>query len=462
MRGSLRLLVVFALALVVAAPAFASDEEARLKQLEDRVSELETENASLKSGQDALSQEIEDYLEDSSAYEAAQGAGANAGYDNGFYIRGSNGFVINFHFGLQFRVKGFDKDDDAANPRAQTGFEVARARFWMDGHAWSDISYMFEIDEGNESNQGGRRVLDIWIQWEVNSQWSIRGGQQKPTLFRQERNMWYSLQFVDRAVISEFFNRDRAIGVSADYHKSDQLHIQFGVFNTLGFFGPPTGNSAANLPFDVLAGNPLQVGDADNQFAYTFYLEYAVKGTWKDAWGEGDRTAHADQVLVFGVSFGYENNNNPAFAGTDQFLFGVDGVYKHRGLSIQGEWFSYMIDGGGGIADTAFHGFSIQAGYFVRAQVLEIVVRGGWMQADDAGLFVDAFELGTALAIASSDDTTEIALGANWYPNQAAGERLKVSIDVTYVEYVRAGSATTNINVGDRGWIIRAQVQFLF
>ena len=98
----------------------------------------------------------------------------------------------------------------------------------------------------------------------------------------------------------------------------------------------------------------------------------------------------------------------------------------------------------------------------MRAQVLEIVVRGGWMQASDAGLFIDAFELGTALAIASSDDTTELALGANWYPNQAAGERLKVSLDVVWMEYVRRGSGTANINVGDRGVIIRAQVQFLF
>ncbi len=285
-------------------------------------------------------------------------AGAEVGYDKGFFIsqstdKGSYELKISSRIQTYWQLDSEDADPDRVNKSA---FEVRRARVTLEGHAHSEaLGYKLQLDFG----KGFVTLKDYYVDVEVADDVFVRAGQWKRPFSRQQINSSGRQELVDRAITDKAFLTGRDIGVALhnNYEKSPDLEWAIGVFNGQGdgskFAGdadPMTGEvtgSFTNVPSKL---RPVIVGRVGlNRGGIKGYSEADLEGgplRWAAAasvWAEGD------------------------FDGDDatRQQAEVDGVVKVEGLSVSGAVFFALdrsVDDTGADVDGQVLGAHLQAG----------------------------------------------------------------------------------------------------
>src|SRR5436190_9226036 len=165
------------------APA-ATSQDAKIRELEAKVAALETKQEQSSKQMDAT---IESVLKDADKRSQllATSGNAEAGYDNGFYIRQGD-FELRPSAWMQFRnVLNYRKDTGGSKANEfDNGFEIRRMRLELTGTAFNHIEYAFVWDANREG--GTTSLLDAWVKYMWNNDWGIKGGQFKEPLTHEK------------------------------------------------------------------------------------------------------------------------------------------------------------------------------------------------------------------------------------------------------------------------------------
>ena len=474
----------------VAWAASEADLQSQVKALQDRVAQLEaqqTEQSTNERTAELVRKMVADLAE--TQRHTAANTGLTAGYDKRFFIKSADDqFLLEFDTRLQFRHSYLLSDEhnndlDNAGLRTADGvdssanaFELERAKIIMQGHVLKDLKYRIQLE--NDDDEEDDTFLQAYeLAYSFMPELGVKVGRYKSAFGRQENTTSGRLMLIDRSLANEVFNISRGTGVElfgALPCADTKLHYRVGVFNGFDDEGSAS------------------ISDNDNNPAVAARLVLPLLGaTTADFKNESDLMFHENPVMQFGASFAYANATNENHfsgglddnyevlakgidgrtdiveAGGEVTLFGADVAVKCNGLSVMLEGFYQHADldskdvafeNDFGISRNAFdlagdalldgyesdnYGWLAQAGYFIVPKTFELVSRV-------SGVCVDG-----------SNDSYEYAGGWNWY---LAGQDLKLSMDVTYIDDLPLVSSTPNYDGVQNNslFLIRTQLQFQF
>jgi hypothetical protein len=293
-------------------------------------------------------------------------------------------------------------------------FRLRRARTSVDGWLYrKELQFELMVDWVDEP-----LLEDLNLNWDVarNRAFQVKVGQFKVPFGRQELTSDTGQQFVDRSIVSSEFAKGRDQGVQLwGQVAKGMIEYRAGVFNGNGR-GRPTND------------NP--------SFQYDGRLTVQP---WGDAkYSEGDFESESRPLVALGV--GFERNDartraagSAAPAGILREVTGADVVVKYRGVSLMAEGFRRTITPAAGRAYLS-NGYHLQAGWFVKRNVLEAAVRYAAWEPNKA----------------PSDRRSEKGLAVSYFLNR---HLLKVQAD---------GRRVTDAASRQRHLEVRGQLQFLF
>ena len=353
--------------------------------LEDRLNSLERDNAHLKAEVDALRAEtnqewlteqrateirgiVTDVLADSSSRMSLQNAGANAGWNSqlGFYIKSSdNRFSLQVGGLVQARYifsntgeAGFRNRNNLGNqaitgnaqqyPSSQYGFDMPHTRLVFKGHVFEPgIRYYIRTQFApidaftpgenyvNPVTTGALDVLDAYVSFDLDNQWTLRVGQFKLPFSRERLVSVQNLLTATRSFVDEIQGVGRSQGVELST-RGDDLHwsvaisdggtdnLLAGISNDSGYF--PVGTAPVNTPF----------WDSQAEFAITSRIEYKLAGTWGE-FSEMTSPMGEAEGLMLGLAGHFQIGSRP----TTESLNSQQGVYSSSGNN---QWMSATAD----------------------------------------------------------------------------------------------------------------------
>lgn len=333
-------------------------------------------------------------------------------------------------------------------------FNLRRVRLMFMGHVFNpDLKYFVQLaGETSENSQspGSVQVLDAAVTSSHVPWFNMMLGQYKVFFNRAQINNSTSMQFAERALVMDAFTanglnrRDIGLTIMND-EELYPVNYYFGVFNGLGpgfnRFGAfeseqPTEGCAGGQTSGTPPGCPATQRNLNaNIRSDVSQLMYAARLMWnimgRPGYGEGDMAY--SETPQFAVGGGYAYNpaintaTNNGFVGIDlanlnvrrqlatygngrqlgwglldYSTYALDGVFKYRGFSLQGEWYWKNVNrhektvpylgtpgangpGTGGYAPSLLGnatGWYVQSGYFVVPRKLQVAARYAWWDPD--------------------------------------------------------------------------------
>lgn len=389
------------------------------------------------------------------------------GYDGGFVIRPlcpeRNPFEVKFNGWGQFRYHGFSRDVDSWTDNAgitrpvrnRSAFDVERARLVLSGYALDErLTYFVQLD-GDTDGSHAVDFFDYWWAWECSDRFQIQMGKRKVPGSRQWLLGARRTRLVDRPMACDFFRPDRTVGIFGVGQMGDRGHYELMVGN---------GYRTANLPNSV----------TDDRLTYAMTNYFDLGGDYGGQLVDYDFSC--EPLIRFGHSFVYSPQGDEA-SGTplgeatflrltdgtvltqtgalapgvtvsefDIYLYSVDFAAKWRGWSLDAEaYFRWIEDirGNGALPvnDLFQRGFFVEGGCFLVPKKLDFNVRYSQIN----GFY---------------GDSTEYAIGSNWYPLDT--HKMKLTLDVTKLDGSSLNNTTSDILVGDDGVLVRTQFQAEF
>jgi hypothetical protein len=219
----------------------------------------------------------------------------------------------------------------AGDPRGS--FRIRRAKFKAEG--WVLKSWLTYETQVNYPGAAGSNVGALLEDAAFDVDFSkgkglfrAHVGQFKPPYGAQELTSSGNQQFVDRALVSNFYFRGRETGVALwGATPNNKFEWRVGVFN---------GNSVTRSAND------------NNKYQYNVRIMWQPNGSQvlnQRAWVTGALYSESDfestTAPIYAVAFNYENQNNfLATTGNDQKwnAYSFDGIFKYRGFSMVGMW----------------------------------------------------------------------------------------------------------------------------
>ncbi len=340
-----------------------------------------------------------------------------------------------------------NRSDDTAST-----FNVRRARVYFMGHLFNpDFRYYLQLaGETAENSQapGSVRLMDLALASTHIPLVNVQFGQYKVFFNRAQINSTASLQFAERSLVQDAFTasgldrRDIGITIMND-EELYAFNYYFGIFNGAGpsfnriggfFSEQPTegcaGGTTGQNPFPSPATCPVPQRNINanlrndiNQLMYVARVNWNIMG--RPGYGEGDLAYSETPQLAVGGGFAYNPSvnasSNSSFIGTDlanlnfrrqlaafgngrQLGWGLldyatwalDGVFKYRGFSIQGEYYFKNVTrhekglpcmnadctrtAPGLLGNTT--GWYVQTGYYVVPRLLELAARYSYWDPD--------------------------------------------------------------------------------
>ncbi len=442
---------VLALTILVA-PAFGSGAAAEgdnVATLRSQVADLQKQVQALtaSSGEQWLTEQraeeirglVHDVLADADTRASLLQSGVNAGYDKNFFIGSADGnYLLKVSGQVQIRWVYNMQDDDSGDDDDRWGFENRRTKVRFAGHVF-DPTWQYNV-LGAFDRDGGSFVLDEgFITKDLENGWKIRLGQFKLPFLREELVSSSKQLAVERSLVNEEFNQDRAQGVEASY-TADQWRVAMAYSD--GFF--PGGVGTDNTAWSA----------EDTEWAFTGRAEFLAMGTWNQfddmsGW-RGDETG-----VLIGAAIHYQNDEYGTSAPfgndaevealhlTGDVSVDLDGVGLYAALVYRN------LDSDAAAADLDQLGFVIQGGFFI-SEDWELFGRYEWGDFDIAGL----------------EDLSVLTVGVTKYWDR---HNLKWSSDVGFaldpVEAVWASDGAgwrTDSTDEDGQVVIRSQLQLLF
>jgi len=261
-------------------------------------------------------------------------------YNNGIINKVSNDSTWNFKMSGRIQLRSattFNLTNE--KDIIDINFLVRRARFKFSGDVLnSKLAYKLELGLSNNDIGGGtiltgsspRYILDAYVNWRLNKNFSIVFGQTKLPGNRERIISSGKLQFVDRSILNSNFNIDRDIGFIFK-HKSkigkilltEELAISKGegrnvVSENLG--GLQYSGKVEILPFGVFLNKGDYFG-ADLEREQTPKVAIALAFNYND-----------DAVKSRG-NMGELLNHDDGFLKADIYTMFADAIFKFNGFS---------------------------------------------------------------------------------------------------------------------------------
>lgn len=378
--------------------------QSQLRQMQQQLDGLRLENQTMKgeidelraaSNEDWLTEAradeirglVADVLADSDTRASLLQDGLVAGWSDHFFLADPYGrFKLVLEGQMQirwvynYRERGPQGSSPFGSPDQQDqhrqGFENTRSRLTFSGHVFNpDWEYLLRLDAFRIGGAIG--LLDAWVRYNFNDNWSLRFGQFKVPFNREELvSSQYQLA-VERSLVNEAMTLGRSQGIELTYH-DDQNRFSlattdggtFGPFLTQGLGGPSTNTSATA---------------ADSEYDATVRYEYLEAGTWNQF--EDFTSPRDDQFgMLWGIAIHAEQTESDGiapFGGGQEsvrFLGGTADLSLEWGGAnafVSGTY--YYIDTPGAILQMV--GIVAQAGVYISPKT-ELFVRGEFMQAE--------------------------------------------------------------------------------
>lgn len=443
-----RVVAAVAGAFSLSAAAWAADTtpvsggaDSKIRELEAKVAALEAKQSQSSADATATIDSVLRDAEQRSKLLATSGT-AEAGYDNGFYIRQGD-FELRPTAWMQFRnVINYRQDTAGAkDDEIDQGFEVRRMRLDLSGSAFANrIDYQFQWDADREG--GEITLLDAWAKWMFNNDWGVRVGQFKDPLTHEKlvsasRQLAADRSMVDNILGGSLYDRVQGVNViygGADPTKNNPLNVAFGLTDG----GPSKNTNFTKHGFDwglVARAEYKLMGD------WRDYRDFSAKGTSKDLF-----------VVGAAMDWSQAGNANLVLATADaqwENTAGL-GVYGAILLGHRDEEFT-------GTDDSTDIGLLVQAGYMLNKS-WELFGR----------IDITIFDEEIPFAGGDSEDTFfEVTLGANYFlgPDGSYGHRAKFTFDLTFLPNgspaALDGLGVLDANGGETEIVFRSQFQLM-
>ncbi len=484
----------------VAWAANEADLQAQVKALQSRVAQLESQQTEQRTNERIaeLARKMVAEMAASRPLTAAN-TGLTAGYDKRFFIKSADDqFKLEFDARFQFRHSYWlaDKHDKIVTKEGLTStdidninfglgpddqytydgvdssanaFELERARLILRGQLLNNLKFKIQLD-GDDDDADAVDVLDYWVAYSFMPELGIRVGRDKAAFGKQENTSSGRLMLVDRSLANEVFNISRATGIEVfgDLPAGDtKLNYRVGLYNDF--------RDQGSTPFEN-----------DNNPAIASRLVLPLLGaTTADFENESDYMNHENAVMQLGTSFAYDNSTQEDhFAGGDSenydvlvpggdgmtnivklggeaTMFGADVAMKYQGLSVILEGFYQHTNVDTNILEFAHDFGSARDTYGIEGHEFD---NYGWIAQSGYFIVPKTFELVSRISdvcVDNSNDSYEYAGGWNWY---LAGQDLKISMDVTYIDDLPLESSSANLHgiQNNSLFLIRTQLQMQF
>jgi hypothetical protein len=485
--------------------AFGAQEPPRaggassLDTLTERLDSLERDNAHLRqeveqlrsqTRQEWLTEErsteiralVSDVLADSATRTSFQDAAATAGWDaeRGFYLRSAdNRFMLQVGGLLQARYlwsrtsnAGFSNTGPGGAaeqmPDNQYGFDLPHSRLVFKGHVFEPgIRYYIrtEFDSFSALQAGGQSVdpqgiaglnlLDAYVAFDLDNQWTIRFGQFKLPFSRERLVSVQNLLGAGRSSVDQLMGIGRSQGIEISTQGSDLAwtfafsdgatdNLLAGDSNNSGYF--PVGTQPLNSPY----------WEQQASYGFTTRLEYKLAGDWSEFSEMTSPIGEANGILL-GVAGHYQMGSAPndiPFNGSDLTYFGggnneritvtADASFNFGGATLFGALYysnsetKWSRSTGGNIntASPSLRGTTNLMGVVLQGSMYmspkwEVFARYEYIDPITQPEF-NAFENAAGQPIAPVPTMSPLSiatLGANWYID---GQDLRWSFQVGY------------------------------
>lgn len=367
-------------------------------------------------------------------------ANASSGYDS--LLSSSNASNVKVKAQVQARYQ-YNMVDDSANAIGDNdttmGFSLRRTKIEVSGDVTDNISAKVKFSFAR--NSGAAALEDAYAKWKINDDVTLKIGQFKQALIREE-NLSSSKQLAsERSAVNETFNQDFSQGIEAHFG-GDSWRGAIGF--TDGFNSDNTAfNSGTEADFALNARFEFLFGDAE-------WSQFDQFTSWRGSNSGG----------MVGAAIAYQSmgSTNPALANDATMTTGtIDFSWVADGWNFYAAGIWRNTDAGGAAVDTDDFGILAQGGLFVTDQD-ELFARWDAVYSDSNN--------GGGM----TEDFNALTFGWNHYfsPESHAA---KFTLDLNY--YLDAPNSSVVATSGsgghnlladpDDGQIgITAQMQFLF
>lgn len=374
------------------------------------------------------------------------------------YMEKANGFVITdgtnklrvggwaqFRYYMNFRDDPADSSGGVHDSGFTNGFELSRTRLNFSGNVLDpNLKFKFEADFSRSTGDFG--LLDAYASYQIQEGMTVRGGQFKGPLLREQLVSDTSQLAIERSVVDSVFNQSRTQGVELQF-LSDAFR---------GFICLNDGMNSLNTPYTS-----------------TTESDVALTARGELRWGEGDWKRYDDFTSfrkaplggMFGAAAHWQHMGNTAtplsppaspVAQTDMFVYTLDASVEGDGWNFFGEFVGSHFEGDSSSDDADDFGAVLQGGVFV-SENDELFARWDCV-------FPDSDRAG-------NEDFHTATFGLNHYfiPESHA---LKLTADVCWFLNSTVDNSLVSTRTGGRNGLlrddndnqfaIRFQLQFMF
>jgi hypothetical protein len=259
-------------------------------------------------------------------------AGGAAGHDGGFFLASDDGdFRLNVTGFIQFRYDMSFRDEDntigaAPGDDFSSGFQMRRMKLGFAGKVYKSWSYNVLMNFSRST--GDAQLQDAYVEYAINGSWSLKMGQAKLPLLREELVGDQRQLTVERSLVNSAFTQDRSQMVELGY-SSDTINFRAA-------FSDGLNSDNTDYPGDVNNGF-IVAGAAD--WAATARLEYILSGTPKQ-FADFTSPAGGPFGAMLGAAIHYQqspNTNDPADTDRDTLEYTAD-------LSLEGSGWNGFVE----------------------------------------------------------------------------------------------------------------------
>ena len=424
-RNFLFLALIFSLVLSIGIKKTSamSDQELRIRALEEKIEALTPE---LLNGKSFNANGVK-----------KQGTKKPYYHKKGFHFESKDGqFSTNLQWRAQLRfhkgIRSNPRDDGDFSPDAINNFEARRLRMKIGGHGYGVVKYYFEIDLQparsitGESHSSAARVIDWRIDFPVTEWLGFRVGQWKINYNRERVDSSGRQTFVERSIVNREFTIDRQVGVMAKgrFNKGTAADFRYyaGIFNG-------EGRSVLNpndnmMKMARLQWNPLGVDLKWRQSDVKRHRKpgLSLAGAWAGNKGACTRWSSSGCGNIDGFESGSAGDDNRY--DLDQWLF--EAAYKSNGFALQHEYHWKNIDDNTTNIDYDMEGSYTNIGYFFNEifpsipPELELAFRYAFLDQPDT----------TASLVTQNNTRREYTWAINYF---IAGHGNKITADFSYL-----------------------------
>lgn len=259
----------------------------------------------------------------------------NVGESEGISFSKDSLFLMNLRFRMQNRA-GFNTLEGDAFEVSEYEMRVRRLRLRFDGFVGNPrFQYYIQLafskaDLDLETSLVAQPIRDAILYYFINENLYIGFGQSKLPGNRQRVISSGNLQFADRSTANAIFTLDRDFG--------------FFLYKTIPF----KNQSILQLKGVVSTGDGRNASAINDGLAYTGRIEYLPFGRFSNSgdYSEGDFEFEPKPKLALGLTFSENQKATRTGGQLGQELFDarnmnsfiVDGIYKHMGWAVMGEY----------------------------------------------------------------------------------------------------------------------------